>query len=219
MAVDVTSSTRGLSLEERRARNREEMRAGILAIAREIMREQGTAGLNLNEIARRMGVKAPALYTYFPGKAALYDELYRLGIGLLIDAEVELRHTAPAGWERIERWFELRVSFANSDPDLFHLIFDAPMPGFTPSPESLEQVRELYRAISESIADVVAAGVMHPSLSLVEVTDLLISMRLGIVASHVGRHRQLPTPQRLDALVPSIVEVLKAAWEPRNQTH
>ncbi len=218
MAVDAKSSTRGLSVQERRTRNRVEMCAGILAIAREIMQEQGTAALNLNEIARRMGIKAPALYTYFPGKAALYDELYRIGIGMLIDGEVELRHTAPAGWERIERWFELRVSFANSDPDLYHLIFDASMPGFTPSPESLEQVRELYRAVSESIADVVATGVMHPPLSLVEITDLLISMRLGIVASHLGRHRQLPTPERLEALVPSIIEVLRAAWEPRKET-
>lgn len=58
----------------RRQRNREEMRAGILAVGRDIMREQGIAALDLNEIARRVGVTPPALSTYVPNQMALYDE-------------------------------------------------------------------------------------------------------------------------------------------------
>ena len=96
MATGSITSTRGLSVRERRQRNHEEMRTGILEVARDIMREQGVAALNLNEIARRVGITPPALYTYFPSKMALYDELYRMGIRLFLEAEEELwRTTAP----------------------------------------------------------------------------------------------------------------------------
>jgi AcrR family transcriptional regulator len=192
------------------------MRTGILKIAREMLRDQGAMALNLNEIARQLGATTPALYTYFPGKASLYDELYRIGIGLLIDAENDLQQSTTPDWVRIERWFQLRVDFADAHSDLYHLIFDAPVPGFNPSPESLEQISVLYRAVAQNIEEVIASGAMAPNLPLIEATDLLISMRLGIVASHLGKQRQLPTAERLDQLVPSIVQVLRVAWEPRH---
>ena len=103
MATESITGTRGLSVRERRQRNREEMRTGILAVARDIMREQGVAALNLNEIARRIGITPPALYTYFPGKMALYDALYRMGFRLFLEAEEELWRTTAPDWERIQR--------------------------------------------------------------------------------------------------------------------
>src|SRR5581483_5764495 len=69
-----------LSPRERRERNREEMVAAILETARDVMRAEGVAALTLSEVARRLGVTSAALYRYFPGKAALYDALFRLGI-------------------------------------------------------------------------------------------------------------------------------------------
>jgi AcrR family transcriptional regulator len=217
MVIQSDAPSRKLSARDRRARNREEMHFGILEVAREIMREQGTGALNLNEIARRVGITAPALYTYFPGKMALYDELYRVGIRRLIDAEEALRASTAPDWNRIEQWFTLRVRFAESDPDLYHLVFDVAIPGFTPSEESLAEIAELYEAASRNIAEVIEAGEMQPTLPLVQATDLLISLRLGIVASHLGKVRRMPDEARLATLVPSIVEVITIAWAPRNR--
>ncbi|MBV9282219.1 MAG: TetR/AcrR family transcriptional regulator, partial [Chloroflexi bacterium] len=141
MTTASTAGRRGLSIRERRERNREEMRTAILEVAREIMREQGIAALNLNEIARRVGITPPALYTYFEGKMALYDALYRMGIRLFREAEEELWRTTRPDWERIRAWFELRLRLAEENPELYHLAFDDPIPGFVPTPESMEEVR------------------------------------------------------------------------------
>ncbi|MBK8035100.1 MAG: TetR/AcrR family transcriptional regulator [Chloroflexi bacterium] len=65
-----------LSPKQRRQRNREEMIEAIVNSARQIMREQGVAALNLNEIARMLGMQTPSLYEYFPNKLALYDHLF-----------------------------------------------------------------------------------------------------------------------------------------------
>ncbi len=214
MAAKAITGTRSLSLQERRRRNREEMHTGILAVARDIMREQGIAALNLNEIARRVGITPPALYTYFPSKMALYDVLYCTGIRLFCEAEEELRRTTVPDWARVHAWFAQRVALAEAHPDLYHLVFDAPLPGFVPSPESLEEVRRLYDATVVGIAEVIAAGTMRPNLPPEQATDLLIAMRLGIVAAHIGKHRQLPPPERIARLVPEAIAVLRAAWQP-----
>ena len=214
MATESATRTRGLSAGERRQRNREEMRAGILAVAREIMREDGVGALNLNEIARRIGMTAPALYTYFPSKMALYDELYRTGFRLFMEPEAELWRTTAPDWERIHAWFALRLTLVADHSDLYHLVFDVPIPGFAPSPESLQEVRRFYDATVSGIAEVIAAGAMRPNLPPEQVTDLLLSMRLGIVAAHLGKHRRFPPPERLDRLVPEALNLLRAAWEP-----
>jgi len=213
MATESITSARGLSVRERRQRNHDEMRAGILAAAREIMREQGVAALNLNEIARRVGITPPALYTYFAGKMALYDALYRMGIHLFCDGEEELRRTTAPDWARIEAWFGQRLALAEDHPDLYHLVFDVPIPGFVPTSESLDEVRRLYETTVRSVAEVIEAGVMRPNLPPEQATDLLLSMRLGIVAAHLGKHRRLPPPDRLARLVPEFVTMLRAAWQ------
>lgn len=216
MATDSITGTLGLSIRERRLRNREEMRTGILAVARDIMREQGVAALNLNEIARRIGITPPALYTYFPGKMALYDALYRMGVRLFREAEEELWRTTAPDWECIHAWFALRLALAEAHPEFYHLVFDVPIPGFVPSPESLEEVRQLYDATVAGIAAVIQAGVMRPNLPPEQATDLLLSMRLGIVAAHLGKQRLLPPPDRVARLEPEIVAILRTAWEPKD---
>ena len=82
-----------LSPAERRRRNRQEMIQAISEAARAVMREEGVAALNLHEVARRVQLRTPSLYTYFPGKMALYDALYQLGLRLYIERSQQLdRH-------------------------------------------------------------------------------------------------------------------------------
>ena len=81
-SVDAVEPPRPLSPQERRERNRQEMVTAILAAARAMMREQGVGALSLNEVARLVGLRGPALYEYFPSKTAVYDALFRLGTRL-----------------------------------------------------------------------------------------------------------------------------------------
>jgi len=50
--MEVMQQEQLLSPQERRRRNRQEVIDAILAAAREIMRRDGVAALNLNEVAR-----------------------------------------------------------------------------------------------------------------------------------------------------------------------
>src|SRR3712207_1464248 len=70
---------------DRRQRRRQETIEEVLDIAAEILAEQGVAGLSVGEVARRMGIRPPSLYVYFPSKNALYDALFARGAQMVLD--------------------------------------------------------------------------------------------------------------------------------------
>src|SRR3954463_8000041 len=77
---------------DRRQRRRLETIEEVLEHAVEIMTTDGVAGLSPGEIARRMGVRPPSLYVYFPSKPALYDALFERGareVGAVVTQETE----------------------------------------------------------------------------------------------------------------------------------
>src|SRR3954462_7235790 len=74
---------------DRRQRRRLETIEEVLDVAAEIMAEQGVGGLSVGEIARRMGIRPPSLYVYFPSKHAIYDALFARGARDLLDAMQE----------------------------------------------------------------------------------------------------------------------------------
>src|SRR5258708_35326707 len=146
------------SIKERRLRFRQETVDAILVTARAVMQEQGVAALNLNEVARRLGVSGQALAKYFPNKAALYDALFLLGHRLFREAEEELWQTSAPDWERIRRWFEIRLALACAHPDLYSLIWGDAVPGFTLSPEVREEIRAMLAGAQRGSGEVIAAG-------------------------------------------------------------
>src|SRR6476469_9107136 len=80
---------------DRRQRRRQETIVEVLDIAAEIMAEQGVAGLSVGDVARRINIRPPSLYVYFPSKHALYDALFARGAQVVLD---HLRaDTAPEG--------------------------------------------------------------------------------------------------------------------------
>ena len=64
---------------DRRQQRRLETIEEIVDVAVEVMTEYGVAGLSLGEVARRMGMRTPSLYTYFEAKSAVYDAVFARG--------------------------------------------------------------------------------------------------------------------------------------------
>src|SRR5260370_20885173 len=79
-----------------RQRRRQETIEEVLGLAAQIMAEQGVAGLSIGEIARRMGIRPPSLYAYFPSKHALYDALFARGAREVLTTMEALVSSLPA---------------------------------------------------------------------------------------------------------------------------
>src|SRR5215831_3056796 len=92
----MASGSTPVAATDRRHRRRQETIEEILDIAVQIMAEQGVAGLSVGEIARRMGIRPPSVYVYFPSKNALYDALFARGARRLLEAMKSVNAALPA---------------------------------------------------------------------------------------------------------------------------
>src|SRR5215210_832858 len=201
---------------ERRRRNRDEVRRAILDAARAVMREQGVAALSLREVARRVQMQAPSLYAYFPSKMALYDALFLMAVRL----RGEYRDRDDAGhsgfWDRLEGRFESYFRFAQENPELYQLAYERPVPGFTPSAESLEEAFQAPTGLEQLLADAVAAGEVVLDVPVAQARDLLIGMIHGLTAHHMANAPELPIgPGRFGRQIPAAVALFRAKWNPR----
>ncbi len=195
----------------RRQRMRDTMVHTILDTARAIMREDGVAALSMQELARRMDMRAPSLYNYFSSKMDIYDALFRQGFTLFAE-HLDKSVAGAQNWqEKLRRTFEAYMVFALQNPDLYQLCFERPVPGFVPSEESLGisfgSLQLAYKRAMHLFAEI------QTDLSPEQTTDLIIAMMHGLTAMHISNEPHLPIGQgRFGALIPAMLSVLEKAW-------
>lgn len=204
------------SARERQERNRREMTEAILAAARVIMRREGVAALNMHEVARMVGVQTSALYKYFSGKAAIYDELYRRGMALIYERLENVYAAYPPSWERLQAWAEARMAFAQENPDLEHILFGRDVPGFTPSEDSMALSRQRLESARRAMQELIDAGVIVPDVPVDRALDLFLAVTSGITNQHLANEPHLPVGQgRFGSLIPDALTLFRSTWSPR----
>lgn len=205
-----------LSPAERRQRNRREMIQAILDAAQAVMREEGVAALNLHEVARRVQLRTPSLYTYFPGKMALYDALYQLGLRLYTDRSQQLDQPPTSYWERYRAALVNYMTFAQQYPELYQLVFEHPVPGFVPSEQSQELGRRLLAHTDDILRKAIDTGIIAPTIPLSQARDLTLAMQHGLAALHLANDPDLPVGSgRFGSLIDAVVELFQRAWDGR----
>ena len=121
----------------RRERARSATIQEIKDTALRLMREQGTTDVRFSDIAREMGMTAPALYRYFGDSDELLTALIVDAYDALGDAVATARDAVdPADVTgRMMAVAEAYRSWARAEPQRFALILGMPVPGFAAPPE------------------------------------------------------------------------------------
>src|SRR4051812_24172176 len=157
-------------MRDRRAERREATKAEILDAAWEMVRAEGLAALSLRDLARRVGMQAPSLYSYFASKHAIYDAMFAQGYTAFVERSVppltgDDLHDLQAGMHSF-------VKFCTDDPVRYQLMFQRTIPGFTPSEASMELA---VGGLSETGARLAEMGFDDP-----DVLDLLTVIGTGL---------------------------------------
>jgi AcrR family transcriptional regulator len=164
-------------LEDTRAIRRGATRARILAAAWDLARRNGLAAITLREVARRVGMRAPSLYTYFGSKNAMYDAMYADGARQLAGT-LAGRPQAADPRETLRGRMRLFTAFCVADPVRYQILLERPVPGFSPAPESFQVTAA---ALAGTRADMQAAGVTgEPAL------DMFRALITGLVSLQVA---------------------------------
>ncbi len=169
---------------DRRAARHEATKQRILAAAWGLAREQGLAGISLRDLAARVDLRQPSLYSYFDSKHALYDAMFAQGYEQLLSAiePLERNEDALADIRRMARVF---IELSVEDVVRAQLLFQRTLPGFEPSAESYALASRFFE---EGRSQLVAAGLTRP-----EDMDLYTAVVGGLVnqqlANDPGGHR------------------------------
>jgi AcrR family transcriptional regulator len=198
-------------------RNREAAIQSILNAARAIMREEGVAALSMQELARRMNMRAPSLYNYFTGKTEIYDTLFRLGFTMYDVHIKELMKASTGLRDELRINIEGYMSFALENPDLYQLCFERPVPGFVPSKESLELsfgiLDQSYQRARQYKKE------LDTKLTGQQIVDTVIAISHGLTAMHLANEPQLPLGQgRFGSLIPIVLSILEKAMPIKGDT-
>jgi AcrR family transcriptional regulator len=180
------------------AERREAVRAEILETAWELADEKGLAGFTLRDLAERVGMRAPSLYTHFESKNAIYDAMFGQAWSdyeQVALAELPKLPKAPrAALRRVARMF---FDYAVAHPARYQLMNQRTIPGFEPSANSYApavRVLELGKQIAHNL------GVTD--LSDFDIWTAMIS---GLINQQLAND---PGGTRWSALVDRAIEIL-----------
>ncbi len=200
---------------DRRARRRQETIEEILAIAGQVMTEEGVNGLSLSEVARRLGVKPPSIYKYFDSIMAIYDALFERGQRANLEIMRAVMEGAEPGLDALAAGLEASGRWALAHPATAQLLFWRPVPSFEPTPEAMAPSVEMVRLQRQALADAATANQLGPGADSNEalyITSVFVSGVLGqAMANEPGR----PWGEgRFSPLLPKLLGLLAVLYPP-----
>jgi AcrR family transcriptional regulator len=204
----------------RRQRRRQETIEEVLDIAAEIMAEQGAAGLSIGEIARRMGIRPPSLYVYFPSKHALYDALFARGAQSVLAAMEAAAAAHPvASASTLEQILldqsEVFIRWSLQHAPYAQLLFWRPVPGFTPSPQAYEPAVRMVRLGEEQFAQLQRRGLLRADLPAGQILRDWTILTSGVISQQLANAPDESFDQgRFTAALPGLVSMFARYYEP-----
>ena len=184
-------------IRDRRAERREATKAEILDAAWELVRAEGLAALNLRDLAAKVGMRPPSLYSYFDSKHAIYDAMFLQGnLELLARYEGVPEHDDPV--ETLRAGGRLFIQFGVEDPARAQLLFLRTIPGFEPSQETYD--------VAVRIVELARVRMQRCGIP-VEYLDLWTSLLSGVVWQQIANE---PGGDRWARWVDDVVDMFLA---------
>jgi len=183
-----------LPKRNRLAERREATRLEILDAAWETAHENGLAGLTLREVADRVGMQPPSLYSHFASKNAIYDAMYEQAWRTLLNeipGWVEQLPAEPRA--RLIKDAELYFDFAVADLARHQLMDTRIIPNFEPSPQAYAASVEAYSTM----------GTYLP-ISDQDDIDIYTALIAGLGAQQLAND---PGGQRWRRLIPRVINM------------
>ena len=153
--------------QQRREREREEIRERILAAARDLFAKRGYAAVTMREIARRIEYTTTALYFHFRDKETLFRALCATDFLALAQRFQSIARIADPV-ERIRETGRAYIRFGLEHPNQYRFMFMTPHPPIDPAMNPLEKgnpEQDAYAFLRGAVAEAIAAGRFRPELS------------------------------------------------------
>jgi AcrR family transcriptional regulator len=156
-----------MGVQERRAREKKELRQEILDAARELFVREGFENVSMRKIAEKIEYSPTTIYLYFHDKSDLLDNICEETFSRLVKRQSALDQTVTDPVERLEKGLRAYIEFGLKHPNHYKVTFMMPMG--VPNPELMPRSREMgqkaYANLRGMLEECQAKG-------LIEVADL-----------------------------------------------
>lgn len=120
--LDFGTDVGNMGIKQRREREKQEVRRGILMAARELAQQEGWPGVTIRKVAERIEYSPPTIYEYFNSKEEILLDLFSDGYTQLAEQLRIARYSVEDYEERLLHMVEAYWSFAMSNPELFQIM-------------------------------------------------------------------------------------------------
>lgn len=134
----------------------------ILDTASRLLEAAGPEALTMRRISADVGCSTTVLYTMFGGKSGIADALWREGFSRLHRALEEAAATGGRPLERLAAVGEAYRASALANRSYYAIMFQRPIPGFEPTPESYDAALRPLRVLTGVVDDCIASGDFAP---------------------------------------------------------
>ncbi len=151
-----------------------------MAAAWEVAREKGLAGVSLGDVAARVGMRVPSLYSYFASKNDIFDAMFAQGNEQFLElVRARVGDLPRSARQRVRAGFWILFDFCTADPVRYQLLFQRTIPGFTPSEASYAKAVEVLDLFRSELA---AMGLVSDQSD----EDLLTALSIGLVDQQIA---------------------------------
>jgi AcrR family transcriptional regulator len=154
--------------------------------AQAIVAEQGAGAVTVSEIARRMGMRAPSLYKYFPSLHAIYDALFARGNAQLTEYVEDATRDCEPGLDRLLEGLRAFTRWGTCQVGLAPLLFWRPIPGFEPSADSYAPARALWQLGRDELNTAVRKRQLTKAASSDEAMRMLTAAIAGVCSQQLA---------------------------------
>jgi AcrR family transcriptional regulator len=189
------------------------VREEALDHAVDLMTEEGVGALSVSEVARRMGIRGPSLYKYFPSRFAMYDALFARGLAAEAAAVRHAATSAAPGVDQLRTGGAALVRWAVDNPALAQLLHWRPVPGFAPTPETFALSRQDNAAARTVFAEAVRLGQLRPEADSDDTLRLWTVVLSGLMSQQLANEPGVPFDQgRFSRLTGATIEMFLSAY-------
>lgn len=172
--------------QERRERERGELRHKIVSAARELFAEKGVEAVTMRAVADRIEYTATALYGHFADKNALLHAIVTEDF-LLFAKQFHAVESIDDPVLRLRAAAHAYVRFGLGHPNHYRLMFMTPLPEISPGIRRGACAEDAYAFLQKMVADAKACGALLPHLEDPElVCQLYFTALHGVVSMHVA---------------------------------
>src|SRR5438874_10012791 len=198
-----------MGTKQRREREKQEVREGILAGAREIALQEGWQAVTIRKVAERIEYSPPTIYEYFENKEAILLELLRQGFERLRDSMQAAQATTDDPELRVLNVMRAYWDFAFRCPELYQVMNSLGGITFNRVEAPVEA-----RGAFQVLLDVLGSWIQGSKVHVVDVgdcADILWGVSHGLIAlTMTGRISEGQAYSR--ALMEQAIRGLLRSW-------